>query len=104
MLQSRSGKSMVVHATAFTQPWAEFTALMVLDLTDCRLNDADFFQLSRLENLRVLNLSGSNISDQTVKHLHRLASISAIYLQQTNLSRRALTRLRKELPGCTVIA
>ena len=103
-MQTCLRKGLVVHTTELSQPWADFAHLMVLDLSNCRLTEGDFVQLSQLEDLRVLNLSGSNISDQTIKHLHRLKFITAIYLQQTKLSARALIRLRIELPCCAVIS
>jgi hypothetical protein len=103
-MQTCFRKGLVVHTTELSQPWADFAGLMVLNLSNCQLAEADFVQLSQLDDLRVLNLSASNISDQTIKHLHRLKSITTIYLQQNKLSRRALTRLRDELPCCAVIA
>jgi Leucine-rich repeat (LRR) protein len=103
-MQTCVRKGFTVHTTELSQPWAEFAKLMVLDLSDNQLTNADFVHLSHLENLRVLNLSDTNISDQTSKHLHRLKSVTAIYLQQTKLSTRALNRLRAELPCCAVIA
>jgi Leucine-rich repeat (LRR) protein len=103
-MQTCVRKGLVVHTTELSQPWADFAQLMVLDLSNHQLTDADFVHLSQLKNLRVLNLSDTNISDQNSKHLHRLKSVTAIYLQQTKLSARALTRLRDELPRCAVIA
>jgi hypothetical protein len=93
-----------IYTTEFTQPWDEFAHLMVLDLTGCQLTNPDLMRLEKLVELRVLNLSATNIADDTITYLFQLSSLTLLYLQNTKVSPKALARLRKQLPGCGIIA
>ena len=93
-----------VLRTEFTQPWEEFSGLMVLDLVNRILTEPDFMQLSHLKNVRVLNLSGSNITDDTIRYLFTMSSLDVLYLRDTALSPKAIKKLRKKLPSCCVVA
>lgn len=103
-MQACVRNGLTVLTTEFTQPWEEFADLMVLDLTGCQFTNPDLMQLSQLSNVRVLNLSGTNITDDTINFIYELSSLTALYLQNTKVSAKGLTRLRKRLPCCGVIA
>lgn len=75
-----------------------------LCLACATLTQQSLAQLPTFAKLRRLSLYESKIDDQAASTLGRVSTLRCLDLRRTRLSRECVARLRKALPGCTIMA
>ncbi len=82
---------------------AGLSDLEALDLGGTRVSDAGLKELAGLKNLRILLLDGTKVTDEGLKELASLKSLRAVNLRKTGVTEEGVGRLKKALPGCSVV-
>jgi serine/threonine protein kinase len=78
--------------------------LSQIDVAQDEITNSGVIFLSKITTLRTLNLNGTKITDQAVDALSQMPRLEQLDVSKTSLSTAAVSRLRKELPRCDILA
>ncbi|MCA9817213.1 MAG: hypothetical protein KC652_19025 [Cyanobacteria bacterium HKST-UBA01] len=82
----------------------QFKKLILLDASECSLDDRALQGIAAVKSLNVLNINGSNITDDGIEKLSGLKSLSLLSMKDCpNVSEKAAEKLKKRLPGCHIV-
>ncbi|MGH7137855.1 MAG: hypothetical protein ACREHD_19060, partial [Pirellulales bacterium] len=74
-----------------------------LDLSGTDVGDAQIGALTRLKMLRVVSLNDTPLTDEGLAALASCRALATIDLSGTRVTANGVERLRRALPGCTVV-
>ena len=83
---------------------SQFTALNVLELNGCPIDDAGLSHLERLTQLKILYLNDTQVTDAGLPTLARLKNLRELFLDNAPVTARGIAGLRAALPECKVSA
>lgn len=66
-----------------------------IDLTNCKLNDWELANLSKLKGLKELDLTGTNISSEAISYVDQLESLEKLWLDGTKVDDQSIASLEK---------
>jgi serine/threonine protein kinase len=78
--------------------------LSKIDVAQDEITNSGVIALSKITTLRTLNLNRTKITDQAVDVLSHMPWLEHLDVSKTSLSAAAVSRLRKELPKCDILA